>query len=73
MKIVLIGASGTVGSAIVQELGQRHDIIAVGRNSGQHQVDITRSDSIRALFERIGKVDAIVSAAAACISAPCRK
>ena len=63
MKIVLIGASGTVGSAIVQELGQRHDIIAVGRNSGQHQVDITRSDSIRALFERIGKVDAIVSAA----------
>ena len=49
MKIVLIGASGTVGSAIVQELGQRHDIIAVGRNSGQHQVDITRSDSIRAV------------------------
>lgn len=62
MKIVLIGASGTIGSAIAQELGQRHDVIGVGKTSGQYQVDITRSDSIRALFERIGKVDAIVSA-----------
>lgn len=62
MKIILIGASGTIGSAIAQELGQRHDIITVGKTSGQYQVDITRSESIRALFERVGKVDAIVSA-----------
>ncbi|MEN4920858.1 short chain dehydrogenase [Achromobacter spanius] len=61
MKIILIGASGTVGSAVAQALGQRHDIIAVGKTRGQYQVDITRSDSIRALFERVGKVDAVVS------------
>lgn len=65
MKILLIGASGTIGRAVVHELGQRHDIIAVGKTQGQHQVDITRSDSIRALFERVGKVDAIVSTAGA--------
>ncbi|MGE8655958.1 MAG: short chain dehydrogenase [Achromobacter sp.] len=63
MKILLIGASGTIGRAVAHELGQRHDIIAVGKTQGQHQVDITRSDSIRALFERVGKVDAIVSTA----------
>ncbi|UAN04783.1 MULTISPECIES: short chain dehydrogenase [Achromobacter] len=63
MKIILIGASGTLGSAVARELGQRHDIIAVGKRRGQYQVDMTRSDSIRDLFERVGKVDAIVSAA----------
>ena len=62
MKIILIGASGTLGSAIARELGQRHDIITVGKTRGQYQVDVTRSDSIRDLFERVGKVDAIVSA-----------
>ena len=63
MKIILIGANGTLGSAVARELGQRHDIIAVGKRRGQYQVDMTRSDSIRDLFERVGKVDAIVSAA----------
>ncbi|MFD4839102.1 short chain dehydrogenase [Achromobacter sp. NPDC058515] len=61
MKIILIGASGTVGSAVAAELGQRHDVIAVGKTRGQYQVDVTRSDSIRELFEHVGKVDAIVS------------
>lgn len=63
MKIALIGASGTIGRAVAQELGQRHEIIAVGKTQGRYQVDITRSDSIRELFERVGKVDAIVSTA----------
>ncbi len=61
MKIILIGATGTIGRAVAQELGQRHDIIAVGKSRGDLQVDVTRSDSVRALFERVGKVDAIVS------------
>ncbi|CAB5517473.1 hypothetical protein LMG26857_06568 [Achromobacter anxifer] len=61
MKIILIGATGTIGRAVAQELGQRHDVIAVGKSRGDLQVDVTRSDSIRALFERVGKVDAIVS------------
>ena len=65
MKIILIGATGTIGRAVAQELGQRHEIITVGKTQGQHQVDITRSDSIRALFEQVGKVDAIVSTAGA--------
>ncbi|MNV26580.1 short chain dehydrogenase [compost metagenome] len=61
MKIILIGASGTIGSAVAKELGQRHEIIAVGKSRGQYQVDVTRSDSIHDLFKQVGKVDAIVS------------
>ncbi|MCQ3003115.1 short chain dehydrogenase [Pseudomonas syringae] len=63
MKILLIGASGTIGSAIAQELAQRHELIRAGRNSGEEQVDISDSASIRKLFERIGRFDAVVCAA----------
>ena len=63
MKIILVGASGTIGQAIEQELRARHDIIRVGRNSGDLQADITDPASIRHLFERAGAFDALISAA----------
>ncbi|WP_353631727.1 short chain dehydrogenase [Pseudomonas canadensis] len=63
MKILLIGASGTVGSAVKAELAQRHDVISIGRNSGDFQVDISDNASIRTLFEQTGKFDALVCAA----------
>ncbi|MBB4862767.1 NAD(P)-dependent dehydrogenase (short-subunit alcohol dehydrogenase family) [Pseudomonas nitritireducens] len=63
MKIILIGASGTLGQAVANELGPRHEIIRVGRNSGDYRVDITDSASIRALFEQVGGFDALISTA----------
>jgi NAD(P)-dependent dehydrogenase (short-subunit alcohol dehydrogenase family) len=63
MKIILIGAHGTIGSAVDRELSFRHEIIRVGRSSGDLQVDISDSASIRALFEKTGKFDALVCAA----------
>ena len=62
MKIVIIGASGTVGRAVTEELSRRHEVIRVGRTQGDYQVDITSQESVQALFEKIGPVDAIVSA-----------
>ena len=35
MKIIVIGATGTIGKAVVEQLGQRHEIITVGGSSGQ--------------------------------------
>lgn len=63
MKILLIGANGTIGSAIAQELAPRHEIVRIGRSSGDFQVDISDSASIRKLFERTGSFDALVCAA----------
>jgi NAD(P)-dependent dehydrogenase (short-subunit alcohol dehydrogenase family) len=63
MKILLIGANGTIGSAIAQELGQRHEIVRIGRTSGDEHVDISDSASIRTLFERIGRFDGLICAA----------
>ncbi|HEC2164295.1 TPA: short chain dehydrogenase [Klebsiella oxytoca] len=62
MKIIVIGASGTVGRAVAQELNQRHEVIRVGRTQGDYQVDITSQQSVQSLFEKIGQVDAIISA-----------
>ncbi|MGN7744141.1 short chain dehydrogenase [Pseudomonas sp. 22526] len=63
MKILLIGANGTIGSAVDKELSQRHEVIRIGRTSGDFQVDISDSASIRALFEQTGKFDALICAA----------
>lgn len=62
MKIVVVGAAGAVGRTAVEALGTRHDIIRVGRKSGDLKMDIGDIDSIRAMYREVGKVDAVVSA-----------
>lgn len=63
MKVLLIGAAGTIGQAVAQNLGARHQLVTAGRNSGQHRVDLSDPGSVAALLETVGKVDAIVCAA----------
>lgn len=63
MKIIVIGASGTIGRAIVDLLGHDHDIVKVGFKTGDFQVDLAAKASIRKLFEDAGAFDAVVSAA----------
>ncbi|QQZ43360.1 short chain dehydrogenase [Pseudomonas sp. SK3(2021)] len=70
MKILLIGANGTLGSAVDKELSQRHEVIRIGRTSGDFQVDISDSASIRALFEKTGTFDALICAAGNVTFAP---
>lgn len=59
-KILLIGASGTIGQAVAKNLGARHQLITAGRSSGDHRVDLTSDQGVAALLETVGKVDAIV-------------
>jgi len=62
MKIIVIGAGGAVGKTAVDALAPRHEIIKVGRSSGDVKADIEDVDSIRAMYQQVGKVDAVVSA-----------
>ena len=62
MRVLLVGASGTVGQAAAGGLA-RHQIIRAGRSSGDVTVDLTSGDSIRAMYQTVGKVDAVVAAA----------
>jgi NADP-dependent 3-hydroxy acid dehydrogenase YdfG len=59
MRILLIGASGHVGSAAAAALRPRHDLIEVSRSSDP-SVDIADEASIAALLDATGTVDAIV-------------
>ncbi len=70
MKIVVIGATGTIGGAVVKLLSQRHQVIAVSRSSGDHRADITNKASIETTLGAIGKVDAIVSTAGSAVFKP---
>jgi NAD(P)-dependent dehydrogenase (short-subunit alcohol dehydrogenase family) len=61
VKIILIGASGTLGKAVGRELSARHEVVHVGHRSGDIQADITDRKSIERLYEKTGEFDAVVS------------
>lgn len=63
MRVLIIGGSGTIGKAIVDDLSSDHDVVTAGRNSGDHRVDIADKTSVESLFRAVGPVDAVVSAA----------
>ena len=60
MRILLVGASGTIGRAVHAELGGRHEVIPAGRSSGDVRLDMTDLQSIRAAYEAAGPLDAVV-------------
>ena len=62
MKIKVVGASGAVGNCAVKALETRHEVIQANRSSGDVRVDVEDVDSIRAMYQQVGKVDAVVSA-----------
>ena len=62
MKIIVVGANGAVGQTAVHAFGNRHEIIAVGRTSGDIQIDIEDQESVRSMYRQVGNVDAVVSA-----------
>ena len=63
MKILIVGGNGTIGKKVSKHFSKKHEVIIAGRNSGDITVDIADSESIKSMFEKIGKVDAVVCAA----------
>jgi NAD(P)-dependent dehydrogenase (short-subunit alcohol dehydrogenase family) len=63
MRVIVIGATGTIGRAVVAALGTRHESVPVGSHQGTHRVDLGDRASIDALFHSIGRFDAVISAA----------
>lgn len=60
MKILIVGGNGTIGQKVSRHLSGKHEVLTAGRHSGEVTVDITDSGSIAAMFETVGRVDAIV-------------
>jgi NAD(P)-dependent dehydrogenase (short-subunit alcohol dehydrogenase family) len=63
MKIIIIGATGTIGKHIVNALEKDNQVIKVGSKSGDLQVDISDPASIKTMYEKAGPFDALISVA----------
>lgn len=64
MKIIVIGATGTLGSAVARQLEDRgHEVIRAARR-GPVRVDLTDPASLDALFASVREVDAVICCAA---------
>jgi Short-chain alcohol dehydrogenase of unknown specificity len=71
MKIILVGAAGTIGKQVKEVLEKEgHQIISVGRKSGDYQVNMEDATSVRELYQKIGSFDAVVNAAGEIAFAP---
>jgi len=62
MRILLIGATGTIGRAVAAALTS-HDVLLASHSKAPFRVDIADPASIRALYKEVGTVDAIICAA----------
>jgi NAD(P)-dependent dehydrogenase (short-subunit alcohol dehydrogenase family) len=62
VKVVVIGASGTIGTAVVAALGGSGEVVPVSRSTAPLRVDISSADSVQALFAALGPFDALVCA-----------
>jgi NAD(P)-dependent dehydrogenase (short-subunit alcohol dehydrogenase family) len=65
LRILVIGASGEMGRAVVAELGARHEIISAGSKSGDVRIDISDPTSIVTGLAAAGPLDAVACAAGA--------
>ncbi|MGO8800718.1 MAG: short chain dehydrogenase [Roseiarcus sp.] len=65
MKIIVVGATGTIGAEVVKALvSKRHEVIGASRR-GDLEVALEDAASIRAMFDKVRDVDAVISCAGA--------
>ena len=60
MRILIIGGKGTIGKKVVSHFNENNEVLIAGRTTGDVNVDIADSKSIKSMFEKIGKLDAII-------------
>ena len=63
MKILLIGASGTIGRRIYETLSSKHHIVRASREGEDVNVDMTSADSIEQMYKSVADIDAVICAA----------
>ena len=63
MRIIVVGATGTIGKAVAKLLATEHEVVKVASKSGDHLVDMADKGSIEKLFREVGPFDALACAA----------
>jgi NAD(P)-dependent dehydrogenase (short-subunit alcohol dehydrogenase family) len=73
MKIIIVGATGTMGTYLSSAFENEHEIIRVASQGGDFQVDITSPEEIEKLFQAVGPFDALISTAGPTFVGPWKK
>ena len=60
MRILIIGGNGTIGKTVVSHFIETNEVLIAGRTKGDVTVDIADSQSIKSMFKKTGKLDAII-------------
>lgn len=64
MRVLVIGGNGTIGKHVSDKLrDKQHEVLVAGRSVGDVSVNLEDRNSIKNMFEVIGKVDAVVNVA----------
>jgi NAD(P)-dependent dehydrogenase (short-subunit alcohol dehydrogenase family) len=61
MKILIIGATGTIGTKVTKAFEKEHDVVKVGSKSGDFHININSPESIETFFKKVGSFDALIS------------
>ena len=73
MKIIIVGATGTMGTYLSSAFENEHEIIRVASQGGDFQVDITSPEAIEKFFQAVGPFDALISTAGPTFVGPWKK
>ena len=63
MKIIIVGATGTMGQHLASAFETEHEVIRVSSTGGDIQADITSVESIENMFRQAGPFDALICTA----------
>ncbi len=63
MKIIIVGATGTMGKHLTSAFEKEHEIVRVASNGADIDADITSTESIENMFKQVGPFDALISTA----------
>lgn len=73
MKIIIVGASGTMGKHLSSAFEKEHEVIKAAAEGGDIQVNITSTESIEKFFKQVGSFDALISTAGPTYVGPWKK
>ncbi|CAN5390427.1 short chain dehydrogenase [soil metagenome] len=73
MKIIIVGASGTMGKHLTNAFEKEHKVITAASKGCDVQVDITSLSSIENMYKQVGSFDALISTAGPTYVGPWKK
>lgn len=73
MKMIIVGASGTMGKHLVNAFKNEHEVITAASKDCNIQVDITSTSSIENMYKQVGPFDALISTAGPTYVGPWKK